>query len=257
MSLLSPVFPRLPLHDHVMAGSTSVVAGLVNVCSVMAFFAFASNVTGHVAVFAEELVNGHFHQVLVLVVWLMLFVAGAGISGHLIHQGRMDPRRVLLSLAPLLLEACLLLFVGFYGLRLYEETLRETECLVGVLLFAMGLQNGMVASISKGAVKTTHLTGLLTDLGVEIALLLDRKQRQDENLRFKFALHVLTLGGYVVGGIVGGLLFQRIGFGAFYVGGGVLALVFLKDAYARRALALERLRPAERETTTAGRLSAT
>lgn len=237
MTLFSPHLERSRSHDQVMGGTTAVVAGLVNVCSVMAFFAFASNVTGHVAVFAEELIRGHVHQVFVLILWLSLFASGAGISGYVIHRARSVPLFARWSLAPLYLELLLLFFVGFYGSVLYDETLRETEMLVGVLLLAMGLQNGMVASVSKGVVKTTHLTGLLTDLGMELAQFIDPSQRGDETLRFKLALHLLTLGGYLVGGVAGGFLFQYLDFGVFYVGSILLLAVILQDMSARWTLA--------------------
>src|SRR5690606_2281303 len=134
--------------------------------SVMAFFAFATNVTGHVAVFAEELVKGHLHQMSIVAVWLFAFLLGAGLSNFVAYQGKNRSTTLLWSTLPLGLEVILLAGVGYYGTTSYSETLRETEFLVSVLLFAMGIQNGLVATISGGVVKTTHLTGLLTDLGI-------------------------------------------------------------------------------------------
>lgn len=229
MTLLSIEPTRTRLHDHLLGASTAGVAGVVNVCSVIAFFSFATNVTGHVAVFAEELINGHVHQVTVVASWLALFAIGAGISGLSVYRGGRSTEKRLWVTLPLLLEIGLLAFVGWYGSTLYKETLRETEFLVAVLLLAMGLQNGLVASVSKGLVKTTHLTGLLTDIGVELALMLHRGQRQDATLRFKLTLHSLILGFYVVGGVIGGLMFYSIRFAAFYVASGVLVVVLLHD----------------------------
>ncbi|WP_418511786.1 DUF1275 family protein [Corallibacter sp.] len=60
--------------------------------------------------------------------------------------------------------------VGFYGHLFYKETLSETEIMVALMLLAMGLQNGLTASISNFSVKTTHLTGLTTDVGILTAM---------------------------------------------------------------------------------------
>jgi uncharacterized membrane protein YoaK (UPF0700 family) len=229
MTLLSITAYRRRVHDHLLGASTASVAGLVNVCSVMAFFAFASNVTGHVAILAEELVKGHVHQLSVVAVWLLLFLLGAGISNACAYHEKGEPPSLFRSASPLVIEALLLAGVGFYGSSYYAETLRETEVLVGILLFAMGLQNGLVATISGGVVKTTHLTGLLTDLGMEIALFLRPTERKSEALRFKLTLHAVILAFYVSGGIVGGLLFNQMRFFAFYVGSFMLLGVLAND----------------------------
>lgn len=220
---------RRRVHDHLLGASTASVAGLVNVCSVMAFFAFATNVTGHVAVLAEELVRGHSHQLTVVLGWLGAFLSGA-LFAALSASGPPDrglgrKRRLV---APTV-ELVVLAAVGYYGAYHYQETLRETEVLVGLLLFAMGLQNGLVATVSGGVVKTTHLTGLLTDIGIELALTLRGALRYDEGLRFKLTLHLLVLGFYLAGAVLGGVLFSALRFATFYIGAVVLLGIVASD----------------------------
>jgi uncharacterized membrane protein YoaK (UPF0700 family) len=215
-------------HDLFLGLTTAMTAGLVNVCSVMAFFAFSTNVTGHVAIFAEEISKGHWHQVSVVVGWMFSFLFGAFLANALLTM--LGSRRHYLGqAAPHVLQMLLLTAVAYYGHRHYRETLSETEALVGVLLFTMGLQNGSVATVSNGVVKTTHLTGLFTDLGMEISMLLQARFRKDSNLRFKFVLHVLILVGYIGGGLLGGTLYLRIGFPTLYVGTMLLGLILLVD----------------------------
>jgi uncharacterized membrane protein YoaK (UPF0700 family) len=62
----------------------------------------------------------------------------------------------------------IVLFVAIFG-RHYDHSLQETEYFAGSLLFAMGMQNAMVSMISGSVVRTTHLTGMFTDLGIELA----------------------------------------------------------------------------------------
>lgn len=231
---------RRRVHDHLLGASTAAVAGLVNVCSVMAFFAFATNVTGHVAVLAEELVRGHSHQLTVVLGWLGAFLSGALLAALLASgppdRGLGRKRRLIAPIVELLLLGC----VGYYGAHHYQETLRETELLVGVLLFAMGLQNGLVATVSGGVVKTTHLTGLLTDLGIEVALALRGALRYDDGLRFKLTLHLLVLGFYLTGAVLGGLLYGALRFATFYIGAAVLLGIVVGDfVLLRRRLGAE------------------
>jgi uncharacterized membrane protein YoaK (UPF0700 family) len=238
MTVLTSADRRDRRHDYWLGGSTALVAGLVNVCSVIGFFAFAANVTGHVAVLSEELVKGHWHQLGVVGAWIAAFLAGAfaanGLATHVAPENPLIGRSLALSL-----EIALLFAVGYYGDRYYAETLTETEYLVGVLLFAMGLQNGLVATISKGVVKTTHLTGLLTDLGVEISMSLQRRFQNDEGLRFKLRLHLLVFVAYLVGGAAGGALFVQFGFPTFYAGSAILGTLLALDLLALRASSSE------------------
>src|SRR5690606_3773376 len=101
-------------HDIWLGGFTAAVAGLVNVCSVVAFFAFASNVTGHVAIFAEEFVKSHWHQVSVVTLWFLLFVFGSFVANGIVTVfGTRAPR--LARATPVGLEMALLVAVGYYG----------------------------------------------------------------------------------------------------------------------------------------------
>lgn len=219
---------RTSQHTLWLSGSTASVAGMVNVCSVIAFFAFASNVTGHVAIFAEEIVKGHWHQVSVVFAWLVAFAGGA-FTANLLVVAIGNRWHAVGRAAPVVLEMTLLAAVAHYGDAYYRETLAETEYLVGILLFAMGLHNGTVATISKGVVKTTHLTGLFTDLGMELAQVVQGRLSEDEALGYKLKLHLVILGWYVMGGLAGGVLFLYQAFQAFYVAAAILALLLAHD----------------------------
>lgn len=218
---------RKQAHDYLLGGTTALVAGLVNVCGVMAFFAFSSNVTGHVAVFAQELAQGHWHQVSVVMAWLFAFMFGAFVANALVTKS--DVGSAVAGQVPLVLETLVLAFTAYYGQHHYLETLRETECLVAALLFAMGLQNGTVSTVSNSVVRTTHLTGLFTDLGMELSMSLQPRFRGNAILRFKLRLHLLILAAYVLGGLMGGLLYLRYGFSALYLAVGLLVSILLHD----------------------------
>lgn len=88
-----------------------------------------------------------------------------------------------------------------------------------LLCFLMGLQNAIITKISKAEIRTTHMTGLVTDMGIELGKLLywnvharslgavDVKAD-----RPKLALLASLLGVFLIGGLIGALGFKHVGF---------------------------------------------
>lgn len=210
-----------------LAAITAAAAGMVNVSGVMVFFAYTSNVTGHVAVLAEELVKGHWYQAGVIFIWLLMFFGGSFSAQFLISAFEKKGPYISHAL-PVLVEIFSLLGIGLYGHLFYHESLKETEILIAALIFCMGLQNGMVATISGNQVKTTHLTGLMTDLGREVSQVLFQKYRGPA-LSGKLKLHMTILVAYFSGGILGGYFFLQYDFQVFYFVVALLAFVLYYD----------------------------
>ncbi|MDN3709819.1 YoaK family protein [Myroides ceti] len=102
---------------------------------------------------------------------------------------------------------------------------------VGLLLFAMGLQNGLTASISNSAIKTTHLTGLTTDLAILLSMFTKKRYRRDVTLQKKAQLLGSIMFFYVAGGIITGLFYYSIHYYTFYVVCAVLGVIILYDYY--------------------------
>ncbi|MEQ6120358.1 YoaK family protein [Reichenbachiella sp. MALMAid0571] len=222
------------ISDNIKLGSlTAFSAGMVNVTSVVIFFSFTSNVTGHYAILAHELSKGNWYQAAIVLAWIFLFFFGNFISNILIINMQ-GSRKYLGHALPLILEIICLLMVGTYLEYQYAETLQETEALVALMLFAMGLQNGLTASISNSAVKTTHLTGLTTDLGILFSLFTKKIHREDKELTNKAQLLLAILFSYLIGGIFAGLVFLEIQNTVFYIVSAVLGIILIYDYHAIR-----------------------
>jgi uncharacterized membrane protein YoaK (UPF0700 family) len=217
------------LLDNIKLGSsTAFIAGMVNVSSLVLFFSFTSNITGYFAILADEISNGRWFQVVVVFSWISLFFLGSFLSNFLIIQGTL--KSVLLTHSiPLILEVICFLIVGSYGVLFYTETLIETELLVSLLLFAMGIQNGLTASISNFSVKSTHLTGLTTDLAIHLSMLLKPSFKHNKQIRDKVKLLSSIALGYLIGGIVAGSVTHFFQFYVFYVISFAMILVLLYD----------------------------
>ena len=194
---------------------TAIIAGMVNVASLVLFYSFTSNLTGHFAILAQEIADGKWFQMLVVLFWIILFFSGSFLSNNLIINSTRKNAFVSHSI-PMIIEIGCFVFVGIYGQFFYTETLTQTVILVSVLLFSMGLQNGLTASISNFQVKTTHLTGLTTDLAIHLSMLTKKKYRMNAQLVQKTKLMAAIMGSYLVGGIFSGLIIHYVQFQVFY-----------------------------------------
>jgi uncharacterized membrane protein YoaK (UPF0700 family) len=211
-----------------LAGSTAIAAGMCNVAGALACFSFTANVTGHAASFAKHVVTNNWFELSIILLWLLMFFAGAFAANFLIksfeHKGAYKAHAL-----PLIIEILLMIFIGVHGISSFEETELYTEIVAAALLFGMGLQNSTVSTITGGTIKTSHLTGLFTDLGAEVSEWLHPKAERTEALKNKLKLRITILINYAMGGIIGGALFVQFNFTVFFIIAGILFFILCYD----------------------------
>jgi uncharacterized membrane protein YoaK (UPF0700 family) len=102
----------------------------------------------------------------------------------------------------------LLFAIALFGQYLILHAPNVLAC---SLLFAMGIQNSLVTSISNATVRTTHLTGLFTDLGIELSQLFFYKlPHEKEKLYSSIKLRLTIISFFFLGGLLGGILYTKI-----------------------------------------------
>jgi uncharacterized membrane protein YoaK (UPF0700 family) len=217
------------LSDNIKLGTLSAFsAGMVNIGSLLLFFSFSSNVTGHYAILAAEIVKGNLYQIAIVFSWIFVFFFGSFISNlFVIHINQKNS--YLAHSIPLILEILCLVSVGIYGEYFYKETLAETEILLVFMLFAMGLQNGLTASISNFSIKTTHLTGTTTDLGILFSMFTKKEFRANETLKGRAKLLLYITASYLIGAITAGFTYTFLNFKMFYLVSLVLVVIIVYD----------------------------
>jgi uncharacterized membrane protein YoaK (UPF0700 family) len=196
------------------------VAGAVNAGGFLAVQRYTSHMTGIVSAIADDLAVGSFALALSGFLALMAFVAGAATTALLINWAHRHELPSKYALA-LLLEAVLLLLFGLVGANLKSLQYLLVPTAVLLLCFIMGLQNATVTKISQAEIRTTHMTGVITDLGIELGRSLYwNRTREGDNVHFvranrdKLAIHSAILGLFFGGGVVGALAFKALGFSA-------------------------------------------
>jgi len=203
-----------------LGGLLAFVAGAVNAGGFLAIHRYTSHVTGVVSAMADDLAAGTFSLVLAGVALLVAFTSGAACTAVLVNWAR---RRQLHSLyaIPLLFEAALLLLFGVTGASVSSSRVALLPATALLLCFVMGLQNAMVTKMSGAELRTTHMTGIATDIGVELGRLFywNRTAACTEvhpvrANRDRLMLHLAVLALFFVGGVVGALAFRFMGFAA-------------------------------------------
>jgi len=211
-----------------LASSTALVSGITNVAGMIAFLAFTANITGHVANLAKHIVEQNYREIIVFLVWLLLFFTGAFLSSFIVRSLRHISNYRAHSV-PVIIEIAVLLFVAIYGHNFYRETMLEREVVIGAIIFSMGLQNSLVSIISGGIIKTSHLTGLFTDLGGDIAEWFHPKAKKTDAVKNKIYIRLTILGFYVGGAVLGGCMFNIFDFAIFYAVPLILILILYYD----------------------------
>ncbi|WP_179354300.1 YoaK family protein [Winogradskyella vidalii] len=194
-------------HNLRIATILSFVAGVVNVTGFLAFSQLTTNVTGHFALFISDVANFEFWRGTIYFLYIFSFLFGSFLSSFLIEQFNGN-RQLNVFVLPTLIECAILISVAISS---HIWGILYSDLIVCLLLLAMGLQNSFVTKISNAVVRTTHLTGLFTDLGIELSHLFFKKYyRHRKKLIATITLRVLIICFFFLGGIVGGLLYSRL-----------------------------------------------
>lgn len=202
------------------------VAGVLNSVGFVAVGFYTSHMTGITASVADHLVLGGARLVGLGILALMFFLLGAMACAIQFNWARRRARRDRFALV-LLTEALLVLVVG--GLA-DEVTWEHREWpLVAVLCFVMGQQNALITKVSDATIRTTHVTGMVTDIGIELGKFGYRSRMEDVepvrgDARKLWMLSVLV-ALFFVGGVVGAAGFLLVGFVVLLVPAGLLLLV--------------------------------
>ncbi|MDB5112801.1 MAG: hypothetical protein JWR67_3915 [Mucilaginibacter sp.] len=229
---------RTYAHNVKLASLLCITAGFVNAAGFLAFSVLTTNVTGHAALFAERIAMQDWKTARVVALWMFLFLAGAFISSFIVSFIGRNQR--FSYVMPVLIEMVILLGTALCGYQ-YDHSLIAKEIFAGGLLFAMGLQNSLVSIISGSAVRTTHLTGTFTDLGIEMAQILQKNTEERALLKAKIKLRSVIIVCFMCGALVGAYLFRYFGFHAFFIPMAILAFTLLYDVYRIRVKRYYRL----------------
>ncbi|KAB0628812.1 DUF1275 domain-containing protein [Acinetobacter gandensis] len=198
-------FQTLPLWIQLGAFFLAVNAGMINVLGlVTVLHQSVSHMTGNVSMLAMAILDWQPATIMYLILVLMCYVIGSFYSGLILGNSHFSLTRrygVPLSLVAFFIVLCWLLLPFFPRYALLWACV------------AMGVQNAMVSHYKGTIIRTTHLSGVLTDLG----LALGYKARSLEVESKRVILHLLILIGFIVGGLLASWLYPYLKLNAFLI----------------------------------------
>ncbi len=159
---------RSPAKNAALAAYLALVGGFVNSGGFILVGSFTSHVTGNVGRLSVDLVRMDATSGLIAATFVGSFFVGA-FGASLILESDVFRRPSRAYACALLTEALLLgIFIIVYAVAGSGDPSRlRAEPIL--LSMAMGVQNSLVTRLSGAVVRTTHLTGIVTDLGIEAA----------------------------------------------------------------------------------------
>jgi uncharacterized membrane protein YoaK (UPF0700 family) len=224
---------RTPQADLKLGTVLAFVAGAANAGGFLAVGQYTSHMTGMLSSVADNVVLGQFALAVAGVGALLAFVLGAMTTAWLVNWGMRQQLRSAYGL-PLLLEALALLVFGLFGAAIGLVTQVFVPLTVVLLCFIMGLQNAVITKISKATIRTTHVTGLVTDLGLELGKLLYLNRlsgRQPVRAdRRRLRVHGQLVASFLVGGLLGALGFKHLGYVSTVPLAALLLLLVMRPA---------------------------
>ncbi|MFL0354558.1 YoaK family protein [Xanthomarina sp. GH4-25] len=195
---------RTLIHNLRIASVLSFVAGIVNVTGYLSFKQLTTNVTGHFALFINDVADLNFWKGTIYFLYIFSFLFGSFLSSFLIDTFK-NNKQLNVFIIPTIIEGLILLSIGITSNFI---DIKSPDFIICLLLFAMGLQNSLVSKISNAIVRTTHLTGLFTDLGIDIShLCFPNLYPQRDKLKSNIKLRMYIISFFFAGGLIGGFLY--------------------------------------------------
>ena len=210
-------FQRLPLWIQAGAFLLAINAGMINVLGLITVVhQSVSHMTGNVSMLSMAMLAGNFDQILFLSLVIVSFFIGSLLSGLILGNSHFHlglRYGYPLSLVAFFILVCWLLLPHLPRYALLFACV------------AMGVQNAMVSHYKGAIIRTTHLSGVLTDLGLAIGYRL-RGLELDQK---RVTLHLLIFIGFLLGGILASWIYPSLKLDAFLIP--VLLSFFLSLVY--------------------------
>jgi uncharacterized membrane protein YoaK (UPF0700 family) len=201
----------MPANDRLLATVLAGIAGAVNAGSFFVVGQYTSHMTGYLSQVADNLVTGRYSIAVTSVGAIIAFIAGAAASAMLVNWARLNRYHQQYAL-PVAVQGSTLFLISLAD---YSKGPVSTLGLLLMLCFLMGMQNATITKLSRARIRTTHVTGMITDIGIELGKAMFGMVAKHSNVRadaLKLSILLRLVLSYFLGGVVGALGFATAGF---------------------------------------------
>jgi uncharacterized membrane protein YoaK (UPF0700 family) len=217
---------KVQLERKVLATLLPAIAGAINASGLFAVGTYTSHMTGLISRAGDELAQRNWWLATRALVFVGCFVCGAIAATALILHAR--KRQQPAFWRPLLLEAAVLFCFASVNVGSTGRAHINGFEMTSLICFGMGVQNALVTKLSGARIRTTHLTGVSTDIGIELMKTFDRWREVSAGLSFSkriraiakvigdvegrhLRLHLRIFGCFLAGATAGPALYLAIG----------------------------------------------
>lgn len=191
------------------------IGGAINAGGFFAVNHYTSHMSGELARIADHIFLEQWSIALSSALMVLSFILGACHAAFSIVWGKHVRLHSPYALT-FWIEAVYMLLFGIMasGLTQYQTLVPITVLL---MCFIMGMHNTVMTMLSGGVIRSTHMTGFITDIGIELAkFLFYSMQKRRPTLQGvqwpKLKLYLGLVTGFVLGGVFGAWGFHQVNF---------------------------------------------
>ncbi len=216
-------------------------AGAINAGAYISCHRFVSHVTGFATLVGTDFAQERFSDAFNMAVVPIFFLIGTMISAYYVD------RRSILNKKPqytaLIVIIAFFMYIAAFGGKLdwfgpffTPNNVTPNATILSILCLTCGIQNATITSASGSVVRTTHLTGITTDLGIGLMRLVSKGQSEELIAREKRGT-VMRLGiitSFILGSVIAALIFYSVGYAGYFLPAGTSTFLLLLDSRERR-----------------------
>lgn len=203
--------------------SMAFQAGVLNTGGFMASHRFVSHLTGFATFFGIDAADENYWHAMGMLIVPFCFLLGTMLSAQLVDI------RLKLKLAPkyyfsfgimFMLIASIYLGGHFDFFSPFGQPIEYSKDygLLILLCFVCGVQNGTITTVSRSVIRTTHLTGITTDLGIGLVRIINSLRMENTVVAEEHKINLIRLAiiiFFILGSTVGAFCFKAFGYEAF------------------------------------------
>lgn len=201
-------------------------SGIVIYAGLMTFSMVVTNITGFLPQIARDLYEGQINTAGSIFLWLFAFFLGGFCAGWCVEQEKIRKWRYL-HLLPLVIVMSLYTLVGFSG---HFSGLHPLN-FPAMLLFSIGIQNAMVSLTTSSLIKASQMTGVVNELGVDIAEIFHSEGEKRRLIKREALLRVIVMCSFILGAMFSVAFFPQLQTKIFFVPAGIIAGVIVHDIF--------------------------
>jgi uncharacterized membrane protein YoaK (UPF0700 family) len=202
-------------------------SGIVIYAGLMTFSVVVTNITGLLPQIAQDLYEGRLNTAGSIFLWLFAFFMGGFFAGWCVEREKLNKWRYL-HLLPLLVVSFIFARVAYAPA---ESATLHPVIFPAMVLFSIGIQNAMVSLTTSSLIKASQITGVVNELGVDIAEIFHSEGEKRRIIQREALLRIIIMVSFLGGAMFSVAMFPQLQTKIFYIPSAIIAGVIVHDVW--------------------------